>query len=136
MPGLHSPSDDSDEGLPYIGLDWYWVVTSSAHSSLALCRLQQLLLAWDYFDLDERLTNEQGALQQELKAVPATFNNMQVSLACCTLLCSEGRKQKSGACTGPLTSKSSLHNVLWKPHLHASLRTLSFQMRRLCPIKM
>lgn len=95
-------------------------------------RLQQLLLAWDYFDLDERLTNEQGALQQELKAVPATFNDMQVSLqATPGCAAKAGSRQTSGACTGPLACMNSLHGGSISKGPDASPRTLSLPVCRL-----
>ena len=42
-------------------------------------RLQQILLSWDYWDLDKRTQEGEGAMQ-DLKAVPSTFSSVQVTL--------------------------------------------------------
>ena len=111
---------------------------SGPSSSWALCRLQQLLLAWDYFDLDERLTNEQGALQQELKAVPATFNDMQVSLHATPCSAADaGSRQRclhSGPCLQDLPAQRAVEQHV--EGSDASPHMSSLQLHRLWPIQL
>lgn len=49
---------------------------ASIHSSSK--RLQKILLSWDYWDLNTRTQDGEGAMP-DLKAVPSTFSSIQVT---------------------------------------------------------
>lgn len=50
-------------------------MTSTQSSSM---RLHKILLSWDYWDLDKRTEEGEGAMPN-LKAVPSTFSSVQVA---------------------------------------------------------
>lgn len=51
----------------------------------AIRRFHRILLAWDYFEVGERL-DDAGGVFERLRDVPTTFSSMQVSMSAVVII--------------------------------------------------